>query len=61
MTHNVSIIFLYSDGITEEYLRSLFTSTGGNVVNFRFFQLVISSLVCITFSFSLLEMIYVWL
>uniref|UniRef100_A0A1X7UYZ1 RRM domain-containing protein n=2 Tax=Amphimedon queenslandica TaxID=400682 RepID=A0A1X7UYZ1_AMPQE len=26
------------DGITEEYLRGLFTSTGGTVVNFRFFQ-----------------------
>jgi hnRNP-L/PTB/hephaestus splicing factor len=26
------------DGITEEYLRSLFSSTGGKVINFRFFQ-----------------------
>lgn len=26
------------EGITEEYIRGLFTSTGGSVVNFRFFQ-----------------------
>lgn len=27
-----------SDGIDEEYIRTLFVSTGGTVQNFRFFQ-----------------------
>jgi hnRNP-L/PTB/hephaestus splicing factor len=49
------------DGITEEYLRSLFSSTGGKVINFRFFQLVLKHWRSIYQLVSYIEMTKGWL
>ena len=34
------MLFFNREGVDEEFIRSLFSSTGGTVQNFRFFQYV---------------------
>ena len=36
--HIIYKIFIFRDVVDEEYIKTLFASTGGEVVNFRFFQ-----------------------
>ena len=49
---NVTIISLFRDCIDEDYIKTLFASTGGGVQNFRFFQYVLVDTITTVFCYG---------
>ena len=54
-------VHVYRDCIDEDYIKTLFASTGGGVQNFRFFQYVSFTLhVFVMYMYLLNSLIFVW-